>query len=531
MKKICFLIMIIFLIPTAVKAKDFEANIKTFGSTGTEFFYDIKPTNDSGYVTVGTTSSNNIDGLINKGNFDAMIVKYNQDGDIEWKKNYGGNSSDSFSSVFVTSDNGYIALGYSQSSDIEGLNINYIEAIIVKYDENGDIEWQKNYGGTNDDYFSDCIEVEDGYIVVGTSYSKDIEGIGGDGSGHGIIVKYDKSGNVIWHKSCNGNNSANDGFNSITLTNEGNYVVVGSTMSKSIGDIVSNGRTDGLIVIYDTEGNVVKYWLYGGTRGEGFYDVATCKDGGYVVVGYVSSENIEGIETFGRVDSLIVKYDKNHNIEWQKTFGGSDQDYFKTITITNEGNYVAAGHSLSPNIGELTNLGANDGIVVEYDINGELVLAKNYTGDKNEFLTSAVITKDNKIVLVGNISTDSTDALIIELSYKYTAIKKEDISTYEVSVDGNLGRLTLSPQKGYKMKNIIITDTKGKTVDYYSLDGNYYFKLADDVIVEVIFEENIANPNTNSDIINLIILFIILIIVVSSILVINKKKNNINNLV
>lgn len=69
-------------------------------------------------------------------------------------KTFGGWNEDRFLGVSATS-NGYIAVGYSYSVDGDLLNIikGFQDAIIVKYDLNGNVVWKKTYGGSSNDYF------------------------------------------------------------------------------------------------------------------------------------------------------------------------------------------------------------------------------------------------------------------------------------------------------------------------------------------------------------------------------------------
>ena len=106
-------------------------------------------TEDGGYIVYGSSGSTDIEGLLIKdGN--AIIVKYDKDGNLLWQKSWGGNFLDGFKSVFQTEDSGFIVFGYSTSTDIEGLpNKGYDDAIIVKYDKDGNLLWQKSWGGKN----------------------------------------------------------------------------------------------------------------------------------------------------------------------------------------------------------------------------------------------------------------------------------------------------------------------------------------------------------------------------------------------
>ena len=109
----------------------------------------------------------------------------------EWQKNWGGNKFEVFSELLQTKDGGFIAYGYSFSTDIEGLpNKGYEDAIIVKYDKDGNLMWQKSWGGNDNDAFYGLLQTEDGgFIAYGYSDSTDIEGLPNKGESDVIIVK------------------------------------------------------------------------------------------------------------------------------------------------------------------------------------------------------------------------------------------------------------------------------------------------------------------------------------------------------
>src|SRR5207302_5379684 len=68
--------------------------------------------------------------------------------DLDWQKSYGGMNEDRASSIVETNDGGYIVAGYSKSGDGEvtghqgqGIDANYW---IVKLTSNGEIAWERS---------------------------------------------------------------------------------------------------------------------------------------------------------------------------------------------------------------------------------------------------------------------------------------------------------------------------------------------------------------------------------------------------
>ena len=199
----------------------------------------------------------------------AFIVKYNQSGVQEWYKHLGDPGTNAFYSIIKSSDNsGYVTVGHSSSIGVgnwAGFTHNggsfYGDATIVKYDNSGNVVWKKNFGGNGEDYFCSVTEVSDGYIAVGVSTNAsfgngDWLGISGKGGEDAIIVKYDLNGNLEWKKNFGANNK--DEFKSIiTMSNSpsnNNVLVVGSSNGFNNGDwtgISPKGSFDAIYIRYD----------------------------------------------------------------------------------------------------------------------------------------------------------------------------------------------------------------------------------------------------------------------------------------
>lgn len=81
---------------------------------------------------------------------------------------------------------------------------------------------------------------------------------------------------------------------------------------------------------------------YGGSSSDAFYDIAESIDGGYIAVGETWSEDIIGINKDDSRDGILVKYNSNGEVEWHKNYGGEDSDVLGGVTV-NENEYLATG--------------------------------------------------------------------------------------------------------------------------------------------------------------------------------------------
>lgn len=366
---------------------------KNYGGTASDVYRDIVEDNDN-YVTVGASNSINVDltGL-SKGSTDAVIVKYNASGSILWKKNYGGTDVESYYSIGKTSD-GYVAVGKSASTDVDlsSLNKGNSDAIIVKYDKNGNVLWKKNFGGTDLDIFYGVAIATDGYIAVGTSSSTDTDLTGlNKGGQDSIIVKYDTSGNILWKKDFGGAND--DVFYGVDIDTD-SYAVVGTSFSTNV-DLtgLNDGYEDGIIVKYDTSGNIIWKKNFGGNDYDGFNDVVVVSDG-YITVGDSESNtnDVSGLNKGGD-DAVIVKYDKSGNVVWNNNYGGSYDDRFVGLVATTMGLFPVGWSQTSSSMSFST--------VVSYSLDGEFIWEKSYLSSNGGDMFCAIDDVSNGYVIAG----------------------------------------------------------------------------------------------------------------------------------
>lgn len=352
--------------------------IKGSGGTGFEQYYSAIETRDGGFVGVGYTDSidGDLDGLrTDDWARDAIIVKYNANGEKEWLKVFGENRVDDFfKDVVETSDGGFMVFGESSSSNAGFVNNGLNDGIVVKYDINGNQEWVENFGGSKRDVYSSATKINDGgYIAVGDSYSSD-GGFLSRGKLDGIISKYDDNGNMLWVKNFGG--SGEDVLNSVTATKDGGFVVVGYSDSADAG-FNNKGLYDAVILKFDANGNQEWVKNFGDSAKNEYISIKKTKDGGFVAVGksylapgsydtkaiitkydangnqqwtnsfdgdawslYYSVEETSNGDLIAIGGEFWVKYDANGNQEWVKY---PSKMSFNSIIRTSDNKFIAVG--------------------------------------------------------------------------------------------------------------------------------------------------------------------------------------------
>ena len=216
---------------------------KCLGGSSSDRAESIQQTSDGGFIMTGRTGSNDGDVLGNHGGQDYWVVKLNNIGNIQWQKCLGGSSSDWVHSIQQTSDGGFIVAGetWSNDGDVSGMHGDD-DYWVVKLDNSGNIKWQKCLGGSKLDYATSVQQTNDGgYIISGYTVSNDGDVSKSIGSVDAWAVKLDNSGNIQWEKSFGGTND--DRFSSILQINDG-FVATGRTYSNDINVSGNHGEAD-----------------------------------------------------------------------------------------------------------------------------------------------------------------------------------------------------------------------------------------------------------------------------------------------
>ena len=332
-----------------------------------------------------------------KGLEKAKFIKYDNTGKVLFEKMYERGINTTFNSIITVSD-GYIAVGSGEFSE-EEKNESAREAMIIKYDKDGNIVWEKFYHVVTYTRFNKVIETSDGYVAIGQSIYANME-MGNHTTGGGIIVKYDKDGNEIWHNNHGGMKSGN--FNDIVEV-DGNFYVVGKDATDSAN-----------IIKYDKDGKYQWHKNYSYTDGIGFTGI-TYYDNSLYVVGSKKILPEETTDSDDRdttnTDGLFIKYDLDGNIVFEKCFGGKNYERYNSILAYGDYLYVI-GHTTSKDIGLKIDTDGElmTGILLRYDKNGNITKKEAFGGSNNDNLTS--ITTDGVSLYISGYS-NSNDGNII----------------------------------------------------------------------------------------------------------------------
>lgn len=416
--KLFFVTILSILLTTNIMSQfkiDWE---KSLGGSNDDVAESIIQTLDGGYIIAGSTNSSDNDVTSLNGDFDFWIVKLDFQNKIQWKKTFGGSDSDEANSIKQTSDGGYIVAGVTGSSNGNvTFNHGMYDYWVIKLNNSGDIQWQKTFGGSGDDRAKSIQQTTDGgFIVAGTSDSND----GDKSSSHGInddywVVKLNNIGNIEWEKSLGGQST--EGLESIQQTNDGGYILAGTTSSADgIYDVtglhlnnMSEPTADYWIVKLNNVGNIEWQKCLGGSKDDTGRSIKQTLDGGYIVVGESESKNVS--HNWGGTDCYIVKLKNNGVIEWDKSIGGSNFDGANDIQQTKDGGYIIAGYTNSYDVFCSNSYnGGTDYYVAKFDNTFTTQLwTVSLGGAKSDMANSIFETLDGGFIIAGDSYSTNGD--------------------------------------------------------------------------------------------------------------------------
>lgn len=249
-----------------------------FGGNNSDVARSMVVGNGGGYVLCGYTSS------FGAGGVDGTILTFDDNGNRSWSNTLGEGGDEYLISLIKTNDNGYAAVGSTNSNTAGGYDM-----CVYKFDSNGNVLWTKRFGGMGDDgfanYFSmSIIELANGHLkIVGTTLS-----FGAEGKAI-MIVEFDNFGNLVSAVMVDG--PGDEEANALQKTKQG-IKLAGYTTSYGLG----NPKRMFVFDMY-VNNTLSSATTFEGSGDSGFYSdaiygVRSTNDGGYAFTGTYNQSGV-----------------------------------------------------------------------------------------------------------------------------------------------------------------------------------------------------------------------------------------------
>lgn len=370
-----------------------------------------------------------------------------------WDRTFGGSLGEDMNVLRQTADGGYI-LGGSSRSEASGDKSQPSQGgrdyWVVKINSMGVKEWDKTFGGAQDDLLFTIEQTPDGGYLLGGHSSSGISGDKTEASRGGIdqwVVKISSTGVKEWDKAFGG--SLNDELYSLKKTSDGGYILAGTSESGVSGDKTESnwGLGDYWVVKIDNSG--VKQWdkTFGSTGDDQAFSVQQTADGGYIIGGHSASamygdksENSKGGD-----DYWLVKISSTGTKEWDRTIGANSSEHFAALQQTSDGGYIVGGHTPSIASGDKTEptVGGADFWIVKLDNAGTKLWDKTYSGSLGERLGALQQTPDGGYMLAGytqaGVGGDKTEPSKGGNDYWLIKVSSTGVKEWDKTIGGDWG--------------------------------------------------------------------------------------------
>ena len=275
----------------------------------------------------------------------------------------------------ILNDDGIVVVG-SYEKSLEEHENNIRRALIVKYDEDGNILFEKDFKQLDNSKFTSVKKLEDDYIVTGQSIYKNTRI--GNKDGGAVIVRYDKNGKLIWKNNYGDNKSAI--FNDFVIAND--YIFA----------VGYNSDNNGIIVKYDLNGNEINSISYEMTDTLGLTSIIYDNEYLYITGSVNNNDKYNAVLLKLNLDCVIID---------EAIIDDFDVNRFNKVIIDSDNNLVA--------IGTITKVNNNkdsievydySGIIAKYDSDLEKIDSVLYSNEKDDYFTD-IIEYDDKYIVVG----------------------------------------------------------------------------------------------------------------------------------
>ena len=288
----------------------------------------LKGTSINGYTMAVDDVNGNVffaGGYAGAGTGDTAIIgKLNIDGSFAWARSFvsDGGGSEYFMGADCDSEGNVYAVGYCTNTSSTFTN-GGTDAILVKYDTDGNLQWQRALGyNGNDRGYEIHVDSSDNIFIVGITDQS--------GNTYVLVAKYNTSGTLQWQNSF-GDSIGQYGYG-ITTDSSGNLYVCGPYFTsdrktsvfklnssgtvqwaRQITNPTTSGDVFGTNIAVDSSGNV--YVLMNG-EGSGFNS-----------------------------EWRLVKLDTSQNIAWERNFDSTYSAEATSVRIDSGGNIIVCGYA------------------------------------------------------------------------------------------------------------------------------------------------------------------------------------------
>jgi hypothetical protein len=288
------------------------------------------------------------------------------------------------------------------------------DLVLHKYDSQLNLEWVKSYGGGSDDGFGWIYVLNDGVLILSesTSMASGNKTVSTNGSADGWLLKLDFDGEIVWQKGFGGVDY--EAPYGLTITEQNDIVMAFRSFSGVSGtrSVPLKGTQDFWVVKTDSDGEIIWDRSFGSDGEEILFAIDQLSDGTILLSGASIGANISHDKTeapYSSVDNWIIAIDSDGDVVWDKTIGGSGFESRGHVVSINDTIYHLG--SSSSGVSGLRNeplKGFEDLWLTKLDNNGNILSHYFYGGDKFDIATGIQLIEIDKILLCSRSDSDAS---------------------------------------------------------------------------------------------------------------------------
>ncbi|MBD3884966.1 SBBP repeat-containing protein [Phormidium tenue FACHB-886] len=400
-----------------------ELFTKQFGTAGFETIYGIDTDNQGNFYVTGITDSE-LAGPKQADIIDTVVAKFDSNGNQQWIRQIGQNVIFNAFNLDVDPDTGDV---FISGADVKNSIENPDDAFIIKFDTNGNQQWQTETGTSgfiNFDETYGLTVAEDGSVYA-TGWT--VGDLGGPNEGlyDNWIAKYDNTtGAQQWVKQYG--TSDYEWSWDVRTDSQGNVYTTGWTL----GDLAGTGNAgsyDAYLTKFDSQGNQQWVKQFGTSGDDEAYSLFIDENDNLFLGGY--TDGSLGGTNAGSFDPWLARFDTDGNQQWVKQFGTSDRDELYGLTGDNDGNLFVTG--ITQGSFGATNAGSFDGWSAKIDAaSGDLL---DFSGGSTALTATAdaATTTANTPIAISVLSNDTVSG-----DFTLTLVDPPSQGTAEVQDNG-----------------------------------------------------------------------------------------------
>ncbi len=383
---------------------------ESYGGDAFEELSDMVLAPGGGFIAVGKSTSP-ISGrmmLPAQGGEDLIALRVAADSTVLWEQRLGGQQNDGGTKVIVDRLGRYIIVGTTTSSN-SGNKQSVRQSAgewasdiwMVCLDGNGNVVWDRTFGGLNSEDAVGLTMTPDGSFLVAGRTDSPADGVTSrrkelKGSRSYWLLEVDPSGNLVNEHIYGG--AGDDYAWGMRRLRDDTYMLFGASQSGATLDktTASFGSSDMWLVQVRRDGSIVRDFQFGGSNLENPFVLTQYADGD-IFVGGQSLSGVSGNKSVplngSEVDFWALRFElSTGRIRWDRGYGGPDFDDIYTVGKNFDDNVVVAGTTRSGNRLDGNSIieGRDDAWLMYIDPTGEPIWDITRGGNENESIRTVI---------------------------------------------------------------------------------------------------------------------------------------------